>query len=267
MTEMTLFAGLTGPVRDADEALIPATDSAVTRGDGVFETILVAGSRPHDLAAHLERLALSASMLEIAVPPAEAWHPAVAALIAAWAERRPEEADFSMRLTATRSGTRFATAAAIPAATIAARAGISVILAPDPFNRRVPYLTAAAKTLSYAINMAALRHATSQGADDVIFTRDDGTVSESPTATVVLAVGDEFVTPPSGPGTGILDSITARRLAPRRAPVTAGDLRRADAVYLVSSVRLAAPVIAIDGTPRAFDPDRAARVIDVLLAP
>lgn len=266
MTGMTLFAGLTGPVRDAGEALIPATDSAVTRGDGVFETILVAGSQPHDLAAHLDRLALSAGLLEIDVPVTEAWYPAVAALVEAWAERCPGEPDFSLRLTATRSGTRFATAASIPAETIAARAGISVILAPDPFNRRVPYLTAAAKTLSYAINMAALRHARTRGADDVVFVRDDGTVSESPTATVVLAVGDEFVTPPSGPGTGILDSITVRRLAPRRAPVTAHELLEADAVYLVSSVRLAAPVTAIDGMPRAHDPERAARVIDTLLA-
>jgi 4-amino-4-deoxychorismate lyase len=81
---MTLFARLDGAVRPARDALIPATDSAVLLGDGVFETILVADGRPLDLAKHQARLALSAAIVDNDTPPAEAWAPAVDALIGAY---------------------------------------------------------------------------------------------------------------------------------------------------------------------------------------
>ena len=51
----------------------------------------------------------------------------------------------------------------------------------------MPWLLAGAKTLSYAVNMAALRHAERHGAGDVIFVSSDGHVLEGPRSTVVIA--------------------------------------------------------------------------------
>jgi 4-amino-4-deoxychorismate lyase len=155
-----------------------------------------------------------------------------------------------LRLTSTRSGEHFVTAAPVPPRTLHARAGISVVLAPDPFHRTVPYTTTIAKTLSYATNLAALRYARTRGADDVIFLQPDGTVTEGPTATVVLARGGELITPGAP---GILPAITAARLGPRVQPVTAQDLVTADSIYLVSAIRLAAPVVMLDGRRRPHD--------------
>lgn len=272
---MTLLAHLDGAVRSADEALIPATDSSVTHGDGVFETILVVGRRPLDLPRHQARLALSAGILDIGTPPAEAWRPAIDALIAAFgdaaavpgrdggsSDMSSPATEFVLRLTSTRSGLHFATAAPVPPQTLAARAGISVVLGPDPFHRTAPYTTTVAKTLSYATNLAAKRYAKAHGADDVVFLQPDGLVTEGPTATVVLARDGELITP-SAPG--ILPGITAARLSPRARPVTAQDLVTADTIYLVSSVRLAAPVVTLDGRPRPHDAALTERIRRTLL--
>ena len=55
----------------------------------------------------------------------------------------------------------------------------------------MPWLLAGAKTLSYAVNMAALRHAERHGAGDVIFVSSDGYILEGPRSTVVIATDGE----------------------------------------------------------------------------
>jgi len=79
----------------------------------------------------------------------------------------------------------------------------------------------------------------------------------APTATVVVAKGRCLVTPPLD---GVLESITTARLlgAARVAGwdtgyerLTAQDLADADGVWLVSSVRLLAPVVSLHGVPRS----------------
>ena len=58
---------------------------------------------------------------------------------------------------------------------------------PSDGVEKMPWLLAGAKTLSYAINMAALRHADSHGAGDVVFVSSDGYILEGPRSTVVIA--------------------------------------------------------------------------------
>jgi 4-amino-4-deoxychorismate lyase len=152
--------------------------------------------------------------------------------------------------------------------------GLSVLLLDRGFDssvsERAPWLLMGAKTLSYAVNMAAMRFAAAEGADDVIFVSSDGKVLEGPTSTVLLArrvpttEGTdtvELVTPlrSSGilPGTSQGTIFAAAQVAGwdlGYGPLEPSDLFDADGVWLVSSVRGVAPVTSLDGV--TLDVDR-----------
>jgi 4-amino-4-deoxychorismate lyase len=257
--------------RDGAAVLVPAAEPVVTafdqglaRGDGVFESVAVVdGGTPH-LPAHLARLARSAALLELADPGQDTWRALVDAVLLDW----PPAAEGVVRLFLTRGPgggappTALALLAAVPADTLRQRSdGIAVISLglgiPADFRSRSPWLLGGAKTLSYAVNMAAQRHAVAQGADDVVFTSLEGQLLEGPTSTVVWAAGGTLHTPPLD--TGILAGTTVARLFARAAehgwptaatPGTVDDLHAADAVWLLSGVRGAATVHTLDGVSR-----------------
>lgn len=261
----TLVALLDGTIVNADQPLVHVDDYGLLRGDGIFETTLVVDGVPRDLPEHLARLAISAEMLDLVLPDFAAWHRGIDAIIGSWRG----ESQMVLRLVATRgrenSGvpTCFVLGGPLGATVGRERAeGISVLLLDRGFTGNevaaMPWLLAGAKTLSYALNMSARRYAAAHGADDVIFVGTDRHILEGPTATVVIARGQLLITPPVE---GILAGVTVRRLfraaeaagwEAETAPLTAADLTCADGVWLVSGVRLLAPVIALDGRPRSI---------------
>lgn len=280
-----------GRLADAASPAILATDQGVTRGDGIFESLLAVDGVPRKLQAHLDRLAASARTMEMSIPAAESWQAAIATAVAAWtASLAPTAADDAgpgaavaanpagetqcvVKLIATRGpeGANTPTAwvavsAVSPALALQREKGLAVVLLERGYDSdlaaRAPWLLMGAKTLSYAVNMAALRHAHTLGADDVIFTSGDELVLEGPTSSVLLAhISDDsgvpvkrLITPHLD--TGILPGTTQGALfaAAKAAgwelgygPVTPADLLDADAVWLISSLRLLAPVNTIDG--------------------
>ncbi|WFR68556.1 aminotransferase class IV [Curtobacterium flaccumfaciens] len=130
-----------------------------------------------------------------------------------------------------------------------------------------------AKTLSYAVNMAALREAARRGADDAVFVSTDGYVLEGTRANLILSVGGRLVTPRTD--IGILAGTTQAdvfRFAEQEGIetayelVTLDDFHAADAAWLVSSVRQAAPIRAVNGNARQIDADLTARINEFLLA-
>jgi 4-amino-4-deoxychorismate lyase len=248
----------------ADQPVVTAFDQGLGRGDGVFESVAVVdGGTPH-LAAHLARLARSAELLDLPDPGEPAWRALVDAVLAGW----PGGVEGVCRLFLTRGlgegmpPTALALLSTVPADVVRQRAeGISVVSlglgVPAAFRSQAPWLLGGAKTLSYAVNMAAQRHAHSLGADDVVFTSVEGQLLEGPTSTVVWAAGGTLHTPPLE--TGILAGTTMVRLFARAAddgwptavtPGTVADLHAADAVWLLSGVRGAATVHTLDDVPR-----------------
>ncbi len=261
----------------ADEPVVTAWDQGLVRGDGAFESVAVLdGGTPH-LPAHLARLTRSAGLLDIPHPGDDVWRALVGTVLAGW----PARTEGVIRLLLTRGPgedappTVLALLAPVPAETIRQRTtGISVISLslgiPADFRARAPWLLGGAKTLSYAVNMAAYRHAHAQGADDVVLTSLEGELLEGPTSTVVWAAGGTLHTPPTE--VGILAGTTVARLFEHaeadglptaRTRGTVADLQAADAVWLLSGVRGAAPVHTLDGVRRG-DAGLTARVRELL---
>ena len=252
-----LHQGLVDPAAP----LLRPDDLGVVRGDAVFESIRWHDGRLDALDAHLRRLCDSAATLGLPEPDLPAWRRLIEQMCAAWTGG---EAALRLYLTrGTDEPTCFALMAPIAESVLRQRReGARVLtlsrgMPADAFAGR-PWLLGGAKTTSYAINMAAIRYAESQGADDAIFVSTDGTVLEAPTATVVWAEADTLWTPPEE--LGILRSTTLGTLfeaAPRYGFTTAvrrstvDDLHAADGVWLVSSMRCAVAVTEIDGKARA----------------
>lgn len=259
---MRVLAMLDGTLADPDRPLIRVDDLGLMRGDGIFETILVVDGRPRELGPHLDRLARSAAMLDLPAPDRAAWERVAALVLANWTGG-PE---LALKLVYTRgveggdgTPTGYAMAMDIGPAVLRQRAaGLAAVTLERGIEpgaaERAPWLLLGAKSLSYAVNMAALREAARRGADEVIFTETGDSVLEGPTSSVVVAKGRTLRTPPAQ--LGILPGTTQAALfrAAERAgwsvkvePVRVAELHDADAVALVSSVRRITRVHTLDG--------------------
>lgn len=260
-----------------DRPVLTAFDQGLARGDGVFESVAVVGGTAPHLTAHLARLSRSADLLDLPDVGARIWAQLVDAVLAEW----PADVEGACRLFLTRGlgegmpPTALAVLAPLTPEVLHQREhGISVVSlglgVPAAFRASAPWLLGGAKTLSYAVNMAALRYAHGEGADDVVFTSLEGHLLEGPTSTVVWAAGGALHTPPLD--TGILPGTTAARLLTRAAeagwptsvtPGSVADLHGADAVWLVSGIRGPAAVHTLDGVPRG-DAGLTARIRELL---
>lgn len=235
------------------------------RGDGVFESLGVVDGHAQEVEPHLARLAHSARLCDLPAPNLDQWRAAIRRVAA---EAGAGESVIKLVLSRGVEGgpapTAWVTLATAPDNARARREGVRVVTLdrgyPLEVPNRAPWLLLGAKTLSYAVNIAAIREAHRRDADDAVFVTTDGFVLEAPTASVVLRFGDRFVTP--APSAGILHGTTqlslfahleGRGFATAYETVPVADLERADAAWLLSSVRLAAPVSAVDGAVKAID--------------
>lgn len=245
-----------GPrVADAAAPLLRADDLGVLRGEAVFETLRIAAGRACFVDAHLQRLASSAERLAIELPTG--WGRLVEVAV-----REHGAAEGVLRLVCSKGPpgqppVGFGLATAVPSETVRGREqGVRAITLTLGVTAKVraqsPWLLGGVKSTSYAVNMASIRQAQAQGAEDAIWLSADDEVLEAPTSSVAWVSDGVLVTPPSAevsllPGTtlAVVLELCKGPYEVRRG--TAGELREADEVMLLSSVRGVAPVIELDG--------------------
>ncbi|MGN6325498.1 aminotransferase class IV [Pseudolysinimonas sp.] len=264
---------------DPASPVLSALDLAATRGDGVFETISVGHGHPQAFEAHLARFVRSAAKLDLPEPDVDVWRAAVLA-VAAVIGPVPEafvKTVLSRGIEGGSSPTGWAYGAVAPDHTAARTRGVHAILLDRGFRSdagaAAPWLLVGAKTLSYGINRAAAREAAKRGADDVVFVSTDGLLLEGPTANVVILRDGRLLTPPLDagilPGTtqaDLFDWAPSRGLEPLYQPLRPRDLLDADAAWLLSSVRHAAPINAVDHAPLTMDRELTDAMNDFLSA-
>lgn len=280
-TRSEIVVTLDGEVIEPGRPIVYADDPMFARGDGVFETLLVRGARACLLDAHLARLARSAAITGLPAPDLARWRSAVTVALA----ERSDDGEGVLRLSYGRGRgagpTAFVTVSALPARVLATRRdGVSAMT----LDRGVavgggvaaPWSIAGAKSLSYAVNAAALRHAERLGFGEVVLVSSDGYVLEGPRSSVVIADGaGELVTPPPTmpilPGTtveAVFDVVRRRGGACETRALRVADLLAAQGVWLLSSVTLAARVHTLDGVALPAAPTTAemAALVDEAVA-
>jgi 4-amino-4-deoxychorismate lyase len=289
-SEPAVVVTLDGEQHDPAMPLLHADDLAVVRGDGIFESLLVRDGRPCLLEAHLGRLAQSARMTDLPAPDLPRWREAAATAASSWTAKSDAEGVMRLIYSRGREGgsgsTAFVLVGPLPVRVAAVRRdGLAALTLarglPADGTADMPWLLAGAKTLSYAVNMAALRHAERRGAGDVIFVSSDGCILEGPRSTVVIATESEngagnsaFFTPP--PWYPILRGTTQQALfevARNKGydcdyrSLRPADLFAAQGVWLVSSITLAARVHTLDGRllPHAPLADELAELVDAAI--
>lgn len=276
---------------DPDAPVFGLAEVSGWRGDGVFESVSVVDGRAAQCDAHIARLVRSARLSDLPEPNAAQWRRAVTEAAAAcgpgqWAMKlvlwRPPARGVSGGAAeagvATRTPVAWITAVPAPDHTRARRDGVRVITLDRGLDSgvaaRAPWLLRGAKTFSYAVNTAAMREARRRGADEVLFVSSDGVVLEGATSSVVLRVHGRYVSPAAD--AGVLPGTTQQALFAHLSgqgadaaveTVHVTTLASVDAAWLVSSVRLAVPVVSIDGRGVPIDGETTASFNRFLLNP
>ncbi|MGV6876367.1 aminotransferase class IV [Pseudochelatococcus sp. B33] len=244
-----MICWLNGRLLPVTEAAIPVGDRGFLLGDGVYETIRVRDRQPQWLARHLARLThgLRVIALRHDVDLVEA----VDRIITANALT-----DGSLRITVTRGpGPRGIAPPPQPEATTLITAFAAApplpparIIVARRTRRNAFSPLAGIKSINCLDAIVARQEAVRAGADDALLLNTHERISEATAANVFAVIDGALLTPP--PDDGALPGITRARVLEvegREATLTADDLKRADEVFLTSSLGIR-KVEAIDGT-------------------
>jgi D-alanine transaminase len=256
-----LLAYLNGEYLPRDRACVPLMDRGLLFGDSVYEVVPAYGGIPFRVAHHLDRLDRSLAAIRIDNPlDHRQWREVFDRLAA----QLPGQ-DQSIYLQVTRgadevrnhvipSGIRpnvFAFTAANPARDPARAArGIKAITLEDIRWHRCDI-----KATTLLANVLARAQATDEGADEAILIRD-GAAMEGTASSLFIVSNGLLITPPDSdellPGVTrdlILELAREAGIAYAQAAIGAADLEQAEEIWLTSSTREVAAVVALNGRP------------------
>lgn len=257
---MANLCNVDGRILPEAEARIPVLDRGFLFGDSIYEVVRTRGNVPFGWPEHWQRLQISAAALRLRLDLDERQLATrVAATLAA-----ADHGDSYVRIVATRGVGKapnidLANASGPPCWLVFVRplqssSGAPVRLAlVDRLRVDRRALDPATKSGNYLNNVLALAEAKDRGATDCLMCNTDGFVTEASTSNVWARIDGVWCTPPLT--AGILAGVTrallleflprcGERVAER--DLRPADLRRADEMFLSSTLRDISPVTHLD---------------------
>ncbi|AIB15500.1 2-keto-4-methylthiobutyrate aminotransferase (plasmid) [Azospirillum argentinense] len=242
---------LNGRLLSAEEARIDPADRGFTLGDGLFETIRVAGGTACHLDRHLARLADSAALLGLPLPHDAAALAAAEALIAAQGC-----VEGVLRITLTRgTGAR----GVLPPVDAVPTLLMTLAPAPPPagpveaviarVTRRNEHSPLSrVKSLNYLDSILARQEAATRGAGEALLLNSAGRLAESSVANLFIVRDGRLLTPPVTEGAlpGIRRALILERGDASEAPLSVADLLGAGEAFLTNSLGVR-PLLRVDG--------------------
>jgi branched-chain amino acid aminotransferase len=237
-----LLASVNGRIGPAREAMVPAQDEGLLRGDGAYEVVRVYLGSPFMLAEHLDRLERSCRVLRLSFPRAMLEREILGLVEAGGPVSR------DIRVVLTRAGNRV------------------LLMEHQPQWRpaRLAFVTdqprlvlEGAKSLSYAGNMLARRIAEERGFQEALLVSPVGHVLESQTAAFFWVTPDGVLcTPPLSEGimNSVSRAIVIEHLPVEEHPCRLADALAADQAFLAGTCREIHPVKVIERRTFEFAP-------------
>jgi D-alanine transaminase len=251
---------LNGEFLPIEEARIPVLDRGFIFGDGVYEVIPVYDRRPFRLHHHLDRLRHSLDGIRLANPLSTAeWETLIGRIVAEaeWEDqgvylqitRGPAPRDHAFPKTVTPTVFVMATALTTPSTEIVTH-GVAAITAAD--NR---WQHCDLKTTSLLANVLLRQLSVDAGCAETVLIRD-GYLSEGSASNIFMVKDGVVLAPPKSnlmlPGITydvVLELAAAEGLTRAIRPITDGELRAADEIWLTSSTKEITAVTTLDGKP------------------
>lgn len=259
---------LNGKFLSEADAVVPVSDRGFLLGDGLFETIRVAGGKPFRLAQHLERMTRGAEVLKIKSP----WPPKEIQGIAGELITKNNLPDAILRVTLTRGpGKRgYSTQGADQPTLLLSLHPVPPVNPDEPLQWsmvtstvRIPAsdVLSSFKTTSKVLNILARSEAEAQGADEALLLNTNGEVAETAGGNLFWVYHDKICTVPTG--RGVLPGITRAvvleicqtlGLETNKRVIKPEMLRNAGGIFVTTTAFGIVPVASLDGIPVAPSP-------------
>jgi branched-chain amino acid aminotransferase len=219
------------PIEESD-----CNDKGWMIGNGVFETIKTVENKPWALSRHMRRAVASAQQLGLRIPAEDLVRNSVENLL-----ETQQHAHGLLRLSFGKNGNWSA-----------------VHLAYEPVNRGAKLLTydkaivvqgQPIKSYPYTHRLEILEAIKLLGADEAIVCNDKGKICEGSVTNLLLRIDDKWVTPPISDGVlpGVMRALVIEYCGVSVRSIDRSEISRVQSAFLLSSLRIAQPVTAIDG--------------------
>jgi branched-chain amino acid aminotransferase len=231
--------GLLVPIEESD-----CNDKGWLSGNGVFETIKTVENKPWAMSRHMRRAVTSAHQLGFRIPPEDFVRNSVEKLL------ETEHHTYGL-LRLSFGQNRNWSAVHLPYEPVGHSAKLLT------YNKEIAIAGQPIKSFPYTHRLEILEAIKALGADEAIVCNDKGKICEGSVTNLLLRIDDKWVTPPISDGVlpGVMRALVIEYCGVSVRSIARSEISLVQSAFLLSSLRIAQPVSAIDAKEVAQSPE------------